>query len=236
MCGRFVATQTPQQLASFFGATTHEEPSQPNYNVAPTTDVLGVVARDGQRVIESFRWGLVPSWAKDVSIGSKMINARAETLAEKPSFKGLFRHRRLLVPMDGFYEWQQSPSGKIPMYIQRADGTPVVVAGLWSTWKEPGSAPDEPWLHTCTLITTQANADMAAVHDRMPVILDPKDWDEWLDPGNDHVAELAHLLRPAADHVVTMYAVSTRVNSVRNKGADLIVPAASDAGVNSDRR
>ena len=169
MCGRFVATQTPQQLAAFFGATTQEEPTQPNYNVAPTTEVLGVVAHDGQRVIESFRWGLVPSWAKDISIGSKMINARAETLADKPSFKGLFRHRRLLVPMDGFYEWQKAPSGKIPMFIQRTDGAPVVVAGLWSVWKESASPPDEPWLHTCTLITTQANADMAPVHDRMPV-------------------------------------------------------------------
>lgn len=236
MCGRFVATQTPQQLAAFFGATTQEEPTQPNYNVAPTTEVLGVVAHDGQRVIESFRWGLVPSWAKDISIGSKMINARAETLADKPSFKGLFRHRRLLVPMDGFYEWQKALSGKIPMFIRRTDGAPVVVAGLWSVWKEPGSSPDEPWLHTCTLITTQANADMAPVHDRMPVILDPKDWDEWLDPRNDDVAELAQLLRPAADHVVTMHAVSTRVNSVRNKGSDLIVPIATDVGFSSDGR
>ena len=224
MCGRFVATQTPQQLAAFFGATTNEPEPSPNYNVAPTTVVLGVVAHEAQRVIEPFRWGLVPSWAKDVSIGSKMINARAETLAEKPSFKGLFRHRRLLVPMDGFYEWRQGPSGKTPMFIKRCDGSPVVVAGLWSTWKEPGTPADSPWLHTCALITTRANSTMAEVHDRMPVILEPNDWDEWLDPRNSDVAELAELLRPAAEGVLTMYEVSQRVNSVRNKGADLIQP------------
>lgn len=228
MCGRFVVTQSPQQLADFFGAVTQEVERQPNYNVAPTTDILGVVAHDGQRVLESFRWGLVPSWAKDVGIGSKMINARAETLAEKPSFKGLFRHRRLLVPMDGFYEWRKGPHGTTPMFITRCDGSPVVVAGLWSTWKEPGTPADSPWLHTCTLITTRANSTMEPVHDRMPVVLETRDWDEWLDPRNTDVRELADLLRPAADDVLTMYAVSSRVNSVRNKGADLVEPVPSE--------
>ena len=141
---RFVATQTPQQLASFFGASTHEEPTQPNYNVAPTTDVLGVVARDGQRVIESFRWGLVPSWAKDVSIGSKMINARAETIAEKPAFRSLLKAHRVIVPMDGFFEWQAAAEGaplaksgkpvKTPKFIHRVDGTPLAVRYMSWFW------------------------------------------------------------------------------------------------------
>lgn len=173
-----------------------------------------------------FRWGLVPSWAKDIAIGSRMINARAETLAEKPSFRRLFRSQRLLVPMDGFYEWMARSGGKTPMYIHRVDGTPMAVAGLWSAWRDPASSPDAPWLHTCTLITTSANRTMAPVHDRMPVILEPTDWQEWLDGTHHDTDELQHLLRPAADHVLTMHAVSTRVNHVRNKGAELIEPVA----------
>ncbi|MEY4339562.1 MAG: hypothetical protein RLZ14_1412 [Actinomycetota bacterium] len=224
MCGRFVATQSAEQVADFFGAVAHAAAPDASYNVAPTNDVLGVVEQAGERAVESFRWGLVPSWAKDVSIGSRMINARAETLAEKPSFKGLFKKRRLLVPMDGFYEWQAGPSGKTPMYIHRADGTPLAVAGLWSAWHDPAAAPDAPWLHTCTVITTSANAVMAPVHDRMPAIVEPSDWAEWLDPDNADVASLTHLLRPAADEVLTMHAVRTLVNHVRNKGRELIEP------------
>jgi putative SOS response-associated peptidase YedK len=222
MCGRFVATQSADQMAQFFGAVAHGPDPQASYNVAPTNDVLGVVEAQGERRVESFRWGLVPSWAKDMSIGSRMINARAETLTEKPSFKGLFRKRRVLVPMDGFYEWQAGPAGKTPMYIHRADGTPLVVAGLWSAWHDPAAPASAPWLHTCTLITTSANSVMAPVHDRMPVLLEPDQWGAWLDPDNDDVGGLQHLLRPCADHVLTMHPVSTLVNQVRNKGPELI--------------
>ncbi len=224
MCGRFVATQTSQQVADFFGASAHAASPAPNYNVAPTTEVLGVVDSAGERSVEAFRWGLVPSWAKDVSIGSRMINARSETLAEKPSFKRLFRHQRLIVPVDGFYEWKAGPRGKTPMYIHSVDGSPLAMAGLWGAWRDPAAPAEAPWLHTCTLITTAANDTMAPVHDRMPVLLDAADWQEWLDASNSDTDVLQHLLRPAPVGVLTMHPVSTAVNSVRNKGADLILP------------
>lgn len=234
MCGRFVSTQSTEQLASFFDAAVQCEELPSSHNVAPTNDVYAVVAGADGRRIESFRWGLVPSWAKDARIGSSMINARSETISEKPAFKGLFRKHRLLVPMDGFYEWQAPSEGasldargkqrKTPMFIHRADGMPLAAAGLWSAWKEPGSPEDAPWLHTCTLITTAANDLMSAVHDRMPVFLQPDQWDVWLDRTVADPALLLPLLRPAANDLLTMYAVGTDVNNVRNKGAELIKP------------
>lgn len=234
MCGRFVSTQSPDQLASFFDAAVHTESLQPSHNVAPTNDIYAVVASGGERRLESFRWGLVPSWAKDVRIGSSMINARAETVAEKPAFKGLFRKHRLLVPMDGFYEWQapgpeapldaKGKPRKTPMFIHSHDGAPLVAAGLWAVWKEPGSPADAAWLHTCTIITTAANALMSQVHDRMPVFLHSRDWDTWLDPSIGDSGTLLPLLAPAPDDLLTMHPVSTAVNNVRNKGAELISP------------
>lgn len=210
-----------------------------NFNVAPTNDVYGIVATaDGHRLVQAFHWGLVPSWAKDVKVGSKMINARAETIAEKPAFKGLFAKKRLLVPMDGFFEWQAPREGdasvhvgkngkplKTPMFIHRADGQPLAVAGLWAVWRDKAAGPDAPWLHSCTVITTSANDTMAPVHDRMPVILPADRWAEWLDPANSDVHALRELLVPAANDVLTMHAVSTAVNNVRNKGPELIAPA-----------
>lgn len=203
-----------------------------NYNVAPTNDVLGVVdpmgiADEDGRVehqVRSYQWGLVPSWAKDVKIGSKMINARAETIAEKPAFKGLFRKHRLIVPMDGFYEWQvvAGQKAKQPMFIHRADGEPLAVAGMWAAWRDKALGDDAPWLHTCTVITTTANSTMAPVHDRMPVVLPADRWDEWLDPTNQDIDGLLHFLVPAPDDVLVMHPVSTAVNNVRNKGAELI--------------
>ncbi|MEY4173935.1 MAG: hypothetical protein RI900_1100 [Actinomycetota bacterium] len=234
MCGRFVSTQSPEQLASFLDATVHSETLPPSHNVAPTNDVYAVVQSDGERRLESFRWGLVPSWAKDVRIGSSMINARAETVAEKPAFKALFRKHRLLVPMDGFFEWQapgpdsvldaKGKPRKTPMFIHSVDGSPLVAAGLWAAWREPDSSADAPWLHTCTIITTAANTLMSQVHDRMPVFLQPDDWDLWLDPTIGDARSLQPLLVPAPDGLLEMYAVGTDVNNVRNKGAELINP------------
>ena len=229
MCGRFVATNSPTAVADFFGATATGAPGlEPNYNVAPTTDVWGVVAdAEGARRIEAFRWGLVPSWADDVRIGSRMINARAETLAEKASFRRPFARTRLLLPMDGFYEWQQTPTGKQPVFIHRADGAPLAVAGLWTAWR-PKGVEDDQWLHTCTVITTSANATMRPVHDRMPVLLDRALWDTWLDPANGDTTTLAGLLVPAPDDVLVMHRVSTEVNSVRHRGAHLCQPLPDD--------
>ena len=237
VCGRFVSSSGPDAIAQFFGASFDAEELPANHNVAPTNDVYAVTADlDGQRHVQTFRWGLVPSWAKDVKIGSKMINARAETLGEKPAFKGLFKKHRLIVPMDGFYEWQagqgttltkSGSAAKTPMFIHRADGSPLAVAALWAAWREPGSAPDDPWLHSCTLITTSANATMAPVHDRMPVLLAESDWAEWLDNSHQDMAALQRLLVPAAEDVLVMHAVDTAVNNVRNKGPQLIDPVVS---------
>ena len=221
MCGRFVATTSPTALAEVFDAEPPELELPPRYNVAPTTDVYGVVATGGARRIEVFRWGLVPSWAKDVSIGNRLINARAETLAEKPSFASSFARRRLLVPMAGFYEWQApaAPRGpKRPVFVHRHDGAPIAVAGLWSAWRDPSVVDGAAWLHTCTLVTTTANRLMAPVHDRMPVVLEREHWDEWLDPSNHDTGSLTDLLRPAADGLLTLYEVSTEVNRVQHDG------------------
>jgi putative SOS response-associated peptidase YedK len=242
VCGRFVASSPPDQIAAYFGAELAVDTLGENFNVAPTHDVYGVVAPRGGDAhstprLEAFHWGLIPSWAKDRKIASRMINARSETLAEKPAFKGLFKKKRLLVPMDGFYEWKAGTAGgpvtakgkpaKQPMFIHRADGEPLAVAGLWSSWKDPEAQPtddDAPplWLHSATVVTTSANATMAAVHDRMPVLVPQSRWAEWLDPTNDDVDTLSSLFDMGADHSLEMHPVSTDVNSVRNNRPGLI--------------
>lgn len=232
MCGRFVSASPPDQIAAFFGAELASEVLAPNWNVAPTNDIYAVVHTPGGPQVQAFHWGLVPSWAKDVKIGAKMINARAETLADKPAFKTMFRKYRAIVPADGFYEWQTLPgvlnrsgkSAKQPMFIHRLDGEPLAFAGLWSVWRDKSLPDDAPRLHSATIITTAANATMAPVHDRMPVILPASRWAEWLDPANDDLVSLGRLLVPAASDVLTMHAVSSDVNNVRNKGAHLIEP------------
>jgi putative SOS response-associated peptidase YedK len=225
MCGRFVSSTPPDQLASYFDAVAPETALPASFNVAPTNDIYGVVSRDGDRHLDVFHWGLVPVWAKDISIGNKMINARAETLAEKNSFKNALKRRRCLIPLDGFYEWKSIPGvkAKQPMFIHRADGEPLAVAGLWETWKDRAS--DEPTvLHSTTIITTAANATMAPVHDRMPAILPPSQWDLWLDPSIDDLELVSGLLVPAPVGLLTMHPVSTQVNNVRTKGPELIAP------------
>ena len=251
MCGRFVSTNSAEDVANYFGASFEPPeaggPDLPaSFNVAPTDDVLAVVADarspgiEVPRAVRSFRWGLVPIWAKDTKIGSSMINARAESVAEKAAFKGVFRKYRCIIPMDGFYEWQApgrdgtpAPSGllgkngkpvKQPMYIRRPDGEPLAVAGLWSAWRDKNGPPDAPWLHSCTVITTSANAMMESIHDRMPVILPAAAWDQWLDPGESDAGALQSLLVPAPDSLLTAHKVSTLVNNVRNRGPELIDP------------
>lgn len=225
MCGRFVSASTPERIAAYFGADTSVETLGENFNVAPTNDIYGVVAdADGHLEVQVFHWGLIPVWAKDRKIGQQMINARAETIAEKPAFKGVFKKHRCIVPMDGFYEWKVVPGQKAkqPYFIHRRDGEPLAVAGLWAAWRDKTAGPDAPWLHSCTVITTAANATMAPVHDRMPVLLPPSVWPQWLDPDNHDLDALTALLVPAPDDLLEMHPVSTSVNSVRNKGAELI--------------
>ncbi len=247
MCGRFVSSSNAEQIAQFFDAAldaSFEREGLPvNHNVAPTTDVYGVVAdrarsAEGtgvgpERVVRAYHWGLVPSWAKDTRIGSKMINARAETIAEKPAFKRLLASHRLIVPMDGFYEWQAIPGSKQkqPYFIRRRDGLPLAAAGLWAAWRDPAAGPDAPWLHSCTVITTSANAVMGPVHDRMPAFLPPEAWQVWLDPTGAPTDQLLGLLGPSPDDLLELIPVSTDVNNVRNRGEHLIErcePVAAD--------
>ncbi|MBX7201126.1 MAG: SOS response-associated peptidase, partial [Rhodospirillaceae bacterium] len=177
---------------------------------------------EGQREATLMRWGLIPSWAKDASIGSKCINARGDGVASKPAFRSAYKARRCLVPASGFYEWQPRPDNKPPKqpyYITTAAGGPLTFAGLWETWRGDDKVPGP--VETFTIVTTEANADMAPIHDRMPVILAQGDWTTWLDPSNPGAADL---IRPAPAGTIKATPISTRVNSVRNDGPELIEP------------
>jgi putative SOS response-associated peptidase YedK len=242
MCGRFVSASSAETIAEYFGAAFNGESLGENYNVAPTNDIYGVVAdADGSLRLEVVHWGLIPSWAKERKIGAKMINARAETLAEKPAYKSVFKNRRCIIPMDGFYEWKagtedgpvtaKGKPAKQPMYIHSQNGEPLAVAGLWSVWKDPEAGEgDTRWLHSATVVTTSANGTMTPVHDRMPVLLPKSLWEEWLNPNMHDTDRLSQLLAPAADDVLTMHPVSTDVNNVRNKGHELTEPVDPAAG------
>lgn len=236
MCGRFVSTAGPDRIAAYFDSVLPTEAVAEslgeNYNVAPTHDIYAVVDNGGGAArVDAFHWGLIPSWAKDRKIASRMINARAETLAEKPAFKGLLKTKRCIVTMDGFYEWQPGRPGgplnakgqplKQPMFIHRVDSELLAVAGLWTAWRDPADA-DGRFLHSATVITTAANATMLPVHDRMPAILTPDHWQAWLDPSNHDLAELAAMLDGGPPELLTMQAVSTEVNNVRNNRPELI--------------
>lgn len=225
MCGRYVSATPPDQIAAYFGAAAPEALLEPSYNVAPTNDVYAVLSDGSTRHLDAFHWGLVPLWAKDPKIGSKMINARAETLAEKNAFKSAFKRRRCLIPADGFFEWKKNPAAppkakKQPYFIHRPDGEPYAFAGLWEVWKGPNK--DQEPLRSCTIVTTSPNGAMAQIHDRMPVILPPAAWDPWLDREVDDLALLGKLLVPSAKEIIAMHPVSTEVNNVRNKGPQLL--------------
>src|SRR5580692_6895944 len=245
MCGRYASARKRVELLEEFSVQSDRvpEPLEPDYNVAPTKAVYAVMTRqpddrDGaadadrpaagaiERQLRIVRWGLVPFWAKDVKIGSRMINARAETVAEKPAFRRAFAQRRCLLPADGYYEWQQVEGGKQPIYISRADGRSLAFAGLYELWRDPMVPPDDPesWLWTSTVITTSAPDDLGHIHDRMPMVIDTASWDDWLDPRNHEVSDLRSLLVPAASSGLTTYPVSIAVNAVRNNGPSLIEP------------
>jgi putative SOS response-associated peptidase YedK len=240
MCGRFVSSSSPERIAEYFGAESNVDSLGENYNVAPTNDIYGVIETpDGKLELQVFHWGLIPIWAKEAKIGQKMINARSETIAEKPAFKGVFKKHRCIIPMDGFYEWAAGAEGgpltkagkpaKRPHFVHRVDGEPLAVAGLWSEWRDKAAGPEAPWLHSAAVVTTSANGTMSAIHDRMPVILPKAMWGMWLDPGNQNIDVLAKLLVPAPDNLLTMREVSSDVNNVRNKGASLIEPHESQS-------
>lgn len=193
----------------------------PRYNIAPTQDVV-VIRSDsaGQRAATTMRWGLVPAWSKTMASGPPMINARSETLAEKPAFRSSLRSRRCLVPADGFYEWQLTPGGgkgkKQPYYIHRPGGEPFAFAGLWELWKNPES---QFAIESCTIVTTAANATLCHLHDRMPVVLPPTDYRLWLDPHVNEPEKLQHLFAPCGDDELIAEPVSAHVNRVANDDA-----------------
>jgi putative SOS response-associated peptidase YedK len=225
MCGRFSSTSQLQFLLEQFRAEPlGVEGHQPSWNVAPATDILVVTAsEDGARQLRELRWGLVPRWAKDPSGANRMINLRAETVREKKGWKSTLARKRCIIPIDGFYEWQDQGKGqrKQPFYITSRDFSPIALAGLWATWRDPDSGEE---LFTCTILTTSANDLMESVHHRMPVILAPEDWDAWLDPSNTDTDELAKLLVPAPEDMLTLWPVDPAVGNVRNNRPELQEP------------
>ena len=220
MCGRFTLYHSPDEVAERFAVHDILQ-TEARYNIAPTENVA-VVTQNGTRHLSSYYWGLIPSWAKDAAIGNKMINARAETLAEKPSFRTALTRRRCLIPADGFYEWQApadgAKGGKTPTYLHRTDGGLFAFAGLWDEWHAPDGSP----LRSCTIITTTPNAVAAQIHDRMPVILRPDDEALWLDPAVTDTRDLLSLLVPYPADAMEAYPVSRRVNVPTVDDAELI--------------
>jgi putative SOS response-associated peptidase YedK len=224
MCGRYFLTTPGDVLAAELGLESAPE-LEPRYNIAPSQQVPIVRAGGGRRELAQVRWGLIPGWAKDPAIGNRMINARGETLAEKPSFRDAFRKRRCLIPADGFYEWKKLPAGKQPFVLRRRGGGPIAFAGLWSSWKDPETG--EP-VETCAIVTTTPNELAATVHDRMPVLLASDARSTWLAPDAPPDVLTALLVpSPAAD--LAAYPVSRRVNSPDNDDPSCIAPLSAPA-------
>jgi putative SOS response-associated peptidase YedK len=246
VCGRYASSRDPEDIVEEFEIHTALPPRiEPDYNVAPTKDVYAVVERPprresadapaepAERQLRVVTWGLVPSWAKDPKIGSRMINARMETVAEKPAFRRAFERRRAILPADGYYEWyateEATKSGrprKQPFFIRPRDGSILAMAGLYELWRDPTKADDDPqrWRWTCTVITTDAEDDLGRIHDRMPLMLTPDKYDAWLDPDNREPETLLGLLQPATPGKLEAYPVSTLVSNVANNGPELVEP------------
>ena len=221
MCGRYTLKTPVNVLAERFDLADYPSSLTPNYNIAPTQEVAAIVEEGEERKLEAFRWGLIPSWAKDPSIGNKMINARAETVSEKPSFRSAFKKRRCLIVADGFYEWQKTDDGKQPFHIKMNDSSPFAFAGLWETWDGDGEE-----IRSCSIITTEANDLMNEIHHRMPVILHPENYGVWLDSGFEEKEALSDLLKPYPSDDMELYAVSRRVNKPSNNEPSVLEPAA----------
>lgn len=221
MCGRFTLTIDPYHLQEAFPWAVIPDDIVPRYNVAPSQPVA-VIPNTGDKTLAMYKWGLIPSWSKDPAIGDRMINARAESLAEKPSFRNAYRRRRCLILADGFFEWKQNPDLKTkqPMYIRLKDERPFAFAGLWEIWKSP----DGKEVRSCTIITTQPNSLMESIHNRMPVILPPDVYDEWLATEDRQPSQLENLLIPYNPSEMVAYPVSKLVNSPENDSPKIIVP------------
>jgi len=216
MCGRYTLRTPVDNLAERFEIDDAPSSIAASYNIAPTQGVATVLVEDGKRKLEMLHWGLIPSWADDPSVGNKMINARAESVAEKPSFRKAFRNHRCLVLADGFYEWQKTGNGKQPYYIRMEDDSPFAFAGLWESWQNSRD------IRSSTIITTDANDVVSPIHNRMPVILHPEDYELWLDPDFDEKEPLTTLLKPYPAEAMEAYPVSRSVNSPSNNEPSII--------------
>ena len=223
MCGRFALSVAPQALFESF----HVQPLpglKPRYNIAPTQLVAAVLRPDAQsdRQMQWLQWGLIPPWAKDPKMGARMINARSETVLEKPSFRAPFRRQRCLIPSDGFFEWKEDPGGKQPVFICKQDRSPFAFAGLWESWAKEGQI-----IYSCTILTTQANELLKPLHERMPVILQARDYEQWLDPSLNEPAPLLPLLVPHPAEGWVGFAVNRAVNNAKNDSPECIQPLES---------
>lgn len=223
MCGRFTLNLDTRQVQESFPWLNVPQGIQPRYNIAPTQPVA-VVPNDGKQTLDHYVWGLIPSWAKDPEIGNRLINARAETLSEKPSFRSAFRRRRCLILSDGFYEWRKDPNGKTktPFYFQLTDSRPFAFAGLWEVWRSP----DGSEISSCTIITVPPNQLVEQVHNRMPAILPDDAYGLWLDPEEQEPRALEALLRPYPAEEMTFRTVSRLVNDPANEDPRVILAEA----------
>lgn len=221
MCGRYTLAQPLEAIRERVGDIAADVPLTPRYNIAPSQPVVSLLSSDPRRLVLT-RWGLVPSWAKDPAIGNRLINARAETVDQKPAFRASFKSKRCLIFADGFYEWKTAPDGrtKTPMYVTLASGGVFAFAGLWSRWEPPDGA---AWI-TSVILTTRPNALLADIHDRMPVILPPEGYAPWLDPAAFDRNRLKQLLRPFPAEELRLRPVSRAVNNVRHDAPDCIAP------------
>ncbi|MGF1473397.1 MAG: SOS response-associated peptidase [Rubrobacteraceae bacterium] len=222
MCGRYTLATEVEKLVEEFDLSGAVPDLSPSYNVAPTQDIATILGDGEERRLALMRWGLIPSWADDPQIGSRMINARSETAAEKPSFRAAFKKRRCLIPADGFYEWQKTNGAKQPFHIRKKGGRTFAFAGLWESWRED----DGPEIRSCTILTTEANDLLTPIHGRMPVILDPENYDFWLDPDIEDAEPLGQLLRPYPPEGMEAYPVSRHVNKPSNNDPRCVEPAA----------
>jgi putative SOS response-associated peptidase YedK len=219
MCGRFACNSTEDTIVSEFNIFEIHKRPVPNYNVAPGQEVLGVMKNEKYKLV-GLRWGLIPSWAKEPEIGYRMINARAETLTQKPSFAKPLKSQRCLIVADGFYEWRKELGKKIPLFVHLRTNRPFGFAGLYDTWQSP----DGDEISSCTIITTSPNELIAPIHNRMPVILRPEAREIWLDRNIEDSAKLLPLLKPFEASELEAYEVSPLVNSVKNNNPDLVKP------------
>lgn len=244
MCGRFVESRPVEDLVETFAIDEVDLPpelAEARWNIAPQATILAVSTRQphgglpARRRLTAYRWGLVPSWAKDPSFGARAFNARADAIEERPAFRAAVAKRRCLIPADAFYEWKKEPSrstskrpSRQPWCFRPADGGVMAFAGLWEAWR-PRVDEEAEWLLTCTIVTTEANTDVAPIHSRMPAVLEPEAWDEWLSPEPLAPAELRELLRPARTGYLEGFPVSPDVNDARAEGARLIEPFPIDS-------